>query len=141
MQQGRPSALIDRLRQAPIVHDRQQAERVLAELAQAAQQAAVLAPLAASLQRAPVRNLLAGIFGASPFLTAVIERDPERLLGALMATPEAHFDALCRTAEEGTVAAPNMADAMRALRHFKTEVALLTALCDLGGVWPVIASL
>jgi glutamate-ammonia-ligase adenylyltransferase len=138
MQQGRPSALIDRLRQAPIVHDRQQAERVLAELAQAAQQAAVLAPLAASLQRAPVRNLLAGIFGASPFLTAVIERDPERLLGALMATPEAHFDALCRTAEEGTVAAPNMADAMRALRHFKTEVALLTALCDLGGVWPVM---
>ena len=27
---------------------------------------------------------------------------------------------------------------MRALREFKTEVALLTALADLGGVWPVL---
>ena len=27
---------------------------------------------------------------------------------------------------------------MRALRVFKTEVALLTALADLGGVWPVM---
>jgi [glutamine synthetase] adenylyltransferase / [glutamine synthetase]-adenylyl-L-tyrosine phosphorylase len=138
MQQGGPTPLIDRLRQAPIVHDRQQAERVLAELAQAAQQAALLAPLAASLERAPVRNLLAGIFGASSFLTAMIERDPERLLAALMAAPEAHFDALCRSAEGATAAATNMADAMRALRQFKAEVALLTALCDLGGVWPVM---
>ena len=138
MQQGGATALIDRLRQAPIVHDRQQAARVLAELAQAAQQAAARAPLAASLQRAPVRNLLAGIFGASSFLTAMIERDPARLLAALMAAPEAHFDALCRTAEGATAAATNMADAMRALRHFKTDVALLTALCDLGGVWPVM---
>ena len=27
---------------------------------------------------------------------------------------------------------------MRALRRFKTEVALLAALCDLAGVWPVM---
>jgi glutamate-ammonia-ligase adenylyltransferase len=27
---------------------------------------------------------------------------------------------------------------MRALRLFKAEVALLIALCDLGGVWPVM---
>ena len=31
-----------------------------------------------------------------------------------------------------------MAGAMRELRLFKTEVALLTALCDIGGVWPVM---
>jgi [glutamine synthetase] adenylyltransferase / [glutamine synthetase]-adenylyl-L-tyrosine phosphorylase len=138
MQQGGATALIDRLRQAPIVHDRQQAERVLAELAEAAQRTAALTPLAASLQRAPVRNLLAGIFGASSFLTAMIERDPARLLAALMAAPEAHFDALCRTAQAASAAATNTADVMRALRHFKAEVALLTALCDLAGVWPVM---
>ena len=31
-----------------------------------------------------------------------------------------------------------MPDAMRALRLFKSDIALLTALCDLGGVWPVM---
>jgi glutamate-ammonia-ligase adenylyltransferase len=139
MQQEGQAALIDRLREAPIVHDRQQAARVLAELAERAQQDAALAPLATSMKLAPVRNLLAGIFGASSFLTAVIERDPQRLLSAFLATPEAHFDALCRAAIDATAGAANMADAMRALRHFKTEVALLTALCDLGGVWPVMS--
>jgi [glutamine synthetase] adenylyltransferase / [glutamine synthetase]-adenylyl-L-tyrosine phosphorylase len=139
MQQAGQTALIDRLREAPIVHDRQQAARVLAELAERAQQDAALAPLAASMKLAPVRDLLAGIFGASSFLTAVIERDPQRLLSALLAAPEAHFDALCRAATDATAGAANMADAMRTLRHFKTEVALLTALCDLGGVWPVMS--
>jgi [glutamine synthetase] adenylyltransferase / [glutamine synthetase]-adenylyl-L-tyrosine phosphorylase len=139
MQQEGQAALIDRLREAPIVHDRHQAARVLAELAERAQQDAALAPLAASMKLAPVRNLLAGIFGASSFLTAVIERDPQRLLSAFLATPETHFDALCRAAIDATAGATNMADAMRALRHFKTEVALSTALCDLGGVWPVMS--
>ena len=32
----------------------------------------------------------------------------------------------------------SMTDAMRALRQFKTDVALLTALCDLAGIWPVM---
>jgi [glutamine synthetase] adenylyltransferase / [glutamine synthetase]-adenylyl-L-tyrosine phosphorylase len=94
--------------------------------------------LAAGLMQTPVRDLLAGIFGASSFLTAVIERDPERLASALAATPEAHFEALCRAATEACAGAASLADAMRALRHFKTDVALLTALCDLGGVWPVM---
>src|SRR5262245_36925827 len=138
MQPGGNPALIDRLRQAPIVHDRQQAARVLAELGERAKQEAALAPLAAGMTRALVRDLLAGIFGASSFLTAVIERDPERLLSALAAAPEAHFEALCRGVAAATAGAASMADAMRALRHFKTEVALLTALCDLGGVWPVM---
>ena len=138
MQQGGQTALIDRLREAPIVHERRQAARVLAELAAHAQQDAALAPLAAGLTQARVRDLLAGIFGASSFLTAVIERDPERLASALAATPEAHFEALCRAATEACAGAASLADAMRALRHFKTEVALLTALCDLGGVWPVM---
>ena len=30
------------------------------------------------------------------------------------------------------------ADVMRALRVFKNDIALLTALCDLAGAWPVM---
>ena len=53
MQQAGQTALIDRLREAPIVHNRQHAARVLAELAERAQQDAALAPLAASMKLAP----------------------------------------------------------------------------------------
>jgi len=132
-------SLRERLRQAPIVHDHNQANRVLAELGERARQDAALAGLSELLQQAPSRHLLAGIFGASSFLTALIERDPARLLAAFASSPEARFEELCRAARAATAAAQSSADAMVSLRVFKAEVALLTALCDLGGVWPVMS--
>src|SRR5215510_10193533 len=131
MAEGAATSLGRRLRAAPVVHDRQQAARVLADLGERAQQDASLAPLAAVLERAPERELLAGIFGASPFLTALIERDPARLLRLLAASPEARFDELCREVSAATIEAGTLSEAMRSLRIFKNEVALLTALCDL----------
>src|SRR5262249_17639250 len=133
-----PGRVIGRLSAAPIVHDGEQAARVLADLALRAQQDAGLAPLAAMLERAPVRDLLAGIFGASSFLTALIEREPARLSSLLAAVPEARFDELCRAASAAPGGAENMAEAMRLLRVFKNDIALLLALCDLGEVWPVM---
>jgi len=130
--------LIERLCAAPIVNEAEQAARVLADLAQRAQAEGTLAPLAAMLAAEPVRDLLAGAFGASSFLTALIEREPARLLNALAAAPEARFDELCRGVSAQTASTPNMAEAMRLLRVFKTEIALTVALCDLGGVWPVM---
>src|SRR5262245_53942358 len=124
-------SLRQRVSQAPIVHNRQQASRVLAELGEGARQDAALARLSDLLQQAPVRELLAGIFGASSFLTALIERDPARLLAAFASAPEARFEELCRLAQVATEAAPSSAEAMVSLRVFKAEVALLTALCDL----------
>ena len=35
-------------------------------------------------------------------------------------------------------AAPSEADVMHLLRRMKSEAALLIALCDIGGVWPVM---
>ena len=132
------TSLIARLGQAPIVHDREQAARILADLGERAHQEATLAGLSRVLENGRARQLIAGIFGASPYLTALIERDPARLLGVLAASPEARFDQLCREASAGTAGAGTIFDAMRVLRVFKNEVALLTALCDLGGVWPVM---
>jgi [glutamine synthetase] adenylyltransferase / [glutamine synthetase]-adenylyl-L-tyrosine phosphorylase len=123
---------------APVVHDRARAERVLAELAQRCSEEPELAALAPLVAARPVRDLLAGIFGASPYLTSLIERHPAGLLAALSTPPEARFAALTRGVAHAMGAADAGADAMRVLRHFKTDVALITALCDLAGVWPVM---
>ena len=72
-----------------------------------------------------------------PHLTSLIERHPASLAARFPNPPEERFAALspsCRHGR-GSRAAP---DAMRALRVFKNDIALLTALCDLGGVWPVM---
>jgi glutamate-ammonia-ligase adenylyltransferase len=135
---GVAAKLYARLRQAPPVYDRQQAARVFGDVAARARSETALAGLADLIHEQPVRNLLAGIFGASPFLTALIERDPARLERALTTAPEQHFAELCRAAIGATADADNLGEAMRALRVFKAEVALLTALCDLGGLWPVM---
>src|SRR5262245_41664438 len=85
-----------------------------------------------------VRNLLAGMFGASPYLTSLIERDPAGLLRALSSSPEERFAALVNEVATRVDAAGTHAEAMQALRAFKADVALLTALCDASGVWPVM---
>src|SRR5215470_17813447 len=139
MAAGAATSLGERLGAAPIVHDRQQAARVLADLGERAQEDTSLAALAGVLAQAPARELLAGIFGASPFLTALIERDPARLLRLLAASPEARFDELCHEVSAVTINAGTLIEAMRSLRIFKNEIALLAALCDLAGVWPVMS--
>ena len=111
---------------------------MLGDLTQRCASEPELAALGPLIAAPPVRNLLAGIFGASPYLTSLIERHPTCLLAALSTPPEARFAALTRDVAQAATAADTMADAMRALRLFKTDIALLAALCDLSGVWPVM---
>ena len=120
------------------MHDRERANTALADLTRRCSEAPGLAPLGALIAKPQVSALLAGIFGASPYLTSLVERDPASLLNALSAAPEQRFAALVSQVATAVAAADAMPDAMRALRLFKTDVALLTALCDLGGVWPVM---
>ena len=127
-----------RISTAPVVHDRERAARVLGELAQRCASEPELAALAPLIAAPPVARLLAGIFGASPYLTSLIERHPVRLADTLTQSPEERFAALTRALVASMTAAVGTAEAMRALRVFKNDVALLTALCDLGGVWPVM---
>ena len=120
------------------MHDRSRADRILGELAARCATEPALAALGPLIAAGPVRDLIAGIFGASPFLSSLIERWPASLLAALAAPPEQHFDALCRDVAAAVDGSATAADAMRVLRRFKTEVALLAALCDLAGAWPVM---
>jgi glutamate-ammonia-ligase adenylyltransferase len=136
--EGRP--LHERICAAPVIHDGGRATAALAHLAQRCAAEPGLAALGGLIAAPAVRDLLAGIFGASPHLTSLIERNPESLLRALSTTPERHFASLVKDVELGAGATGGVPEAMRALRLFKAEVALLIALCDLGGVWPVMTA-
>ena len=77
---------------------------------------------------------LAPVFAASPYLAGLARRDPARLGRILSGAPEATLDAVLAGAQ-GAGAAPDLAAGKATLRRLKAELHLLTALCDLGGVW------
>jgi len=53
----------------------------------------------------------------------------------LEAEPLSRFNAILAAASQAIRAASDEAEVMSSLRAMKAEVALLIALCDLGGVW------
>lgn len=95
-------------------------------------------PLAAADLRATlpdlgpeVMGLLSATAACSPYLRGLIQREAGWLVEA-SADPEAALEASLLLPEAAT------ADALPvALRQAKRQVALLVALCDLGGVWPL----
>ena len=76
-------------------------------------------------------DLIAGAAGCSPYLCALCEAQADWLPGALDA-PEAAFEAVLAGLE-----APAPDSVPRLLRQAKQRVALLVALADLGGIWPL----
>ncbi|MFV2052645.1 glutamine-synthetase adenylyltransferase [Aliiroseovarius sp. YM-037] len=79
---------------------------------------------------AETTELVAGAAGCSPYLAGLIQKEAEWLQGTLSAAPEGVLDEIC--ADLAAVAPDELG---AALRQGKRRVALLTALCDLGGVW------
>ena len=77
---------------------------------------------------------LAPIFSASPYLTAIARRDPERLRRVLASDPDDGLTTLLSGADIDGADAAGVATEVR-LRRLKAELHLLTALADLGGVW------
>ena len=85
-----------------------------------------------------VVTLLEGLAESSPFLWELASRDPGRLRRLLNCKPDVHFAALLSQHGQAAAAADDDAEAMRQLRLMKSEAALLIALADIGGVWPVM---
>ena len=83
-------------------------------------------------------TLLEAISESSPFLWELASREPARLLRLLNADPEAHFAALLAEHGNAAATAADETQAMRHLRRMKAEAALLIALADIGGAWPVM---
>ena len=133
-----PAPLAERIAETPLVADAESMARDLADLREAIAADPALAALGRLLDEPPVRDLITGVLGGSPYLTALIRRDPARLLRLLTRAPELREVELASDLEVAMAAAPTQADAMRALRVYKAEMALLIALADLAGAWPVM---
>jgi len=90
------------------------------------------------LERDAVIRLLGGIYAGSSYLAGLVRRDPDRLVRLLKATPEDHLARMQTQVCTELASVPDAKVAMKALRDFKAEAALLIALTDLGGVWPIM---
>src|SRR5262249_21721831 len=86
---------------------------------------------------AEVADFVPGVPDGSPFLWDLIQAAPARFLAILEAEPEAQFAAAIATVTRAGLIEDDEAAMMRALRRGKAEAALLIALADIGGVWPV----
>ncbi|CAN5430506.1 bifunctional [glutamine synthetase] adenylyltransferase/[glutamine synthetase]-adenylyl-L-tyrosine phosphorylase [soil metagenome] len=84
------------------------------------------------------KAILEGIAEASPYLFDLMRADAGRIVRLLQSDPDDHLAALIGRAVADATAAASEADVMTALRKMKSEAALLIALCDIGGVWPVM---
>src|SRR6202171_4648634 len=83
-------------------------------------------------------GILSGIAEASPYLFDLMRADPARVVRLFECDPESHLAALIEETTCGVAAATSEAEVMVRLRRMKSEAALLIALCDIGGVWPVM---
>jgi glutamate-ammonia-ligase adenylyltransferase len=80
---------------------------------------------------------LAPVFAASPYLARLALRRPQMLARLLAGDPDAELEALIGEAEAAAALDPEAGGAQ--LRRLKARLHLLTALCDLGGVWDLDA--
>ncbi|HEX4095821.1 MAG TPA: glutamine-synthetase adenylyltransferase, partial [Caulobacteraceae bacterium] len=79
---------------------------------------------------------LAPVFAASPYLSGLARQAPERLRRILEEPADARLRAILAEAKAAGV---DPADGAARLRRTKSELHLLTALADLGGVWDLDA--
>ena len=78
---------------------------------------------------------LAPVFSASPYLAGLARGEPERLRRLLEHEPTESFEESLEAVEAVRAGGTDADDAAVRLRMLKKDVHLLTALCDLGGVW------
>src|SRR5947208_3167166 len=90
------------------------------------------------LERPFAKSILSGIAEFSPYLFDLVRSDAARLIQLLGCDPEAHLAKLIEKTSNEVFAAAGETDVMHLLRRMKAEAALLIALCDIGGVWPVM---
>jgi [glutamine synthetase] adenylyltransferase / [glutamine synthetase]-adenylyl-L-tyrosine phosphorylase len=83
-------------------------------------------------------RLLRGIAEFSPYLFDLVSADAARLIRLLRCDPDSHLASLIDATALAIQVASSESEVMRALRRMKSEAALLIALCDIGGVWPVM---
>jgi [glutamine synthetase] adenylyltransferase / [glutamine synthetase]-adenylyl-L-tyrosine phosphorylase len=82
-------------------------------------------------------QLVGGIAESSPYLWDLVSADAARFLRLLRHDPDAQFASLLTKTRHAGASADTTDVLMSTLRRMKAEGALLIALADLGGVWPL----
>jgi glutamate-ammonia-ligase adenylyltransferase len=82
-------------------------------------------------------RILAGIAETAPYLWELLRADPSRTTRLLTRDPENQLAALLSATGAAAAAASGREPLMRILRRMKAEAALLIAIADIGGAWPV----
>ena len=138
--QGTPDggALAGRIVTAPLLIEPDAAKARLSEWLAGLPEAEAK-PMRALLAAHPVvQTLLESLSESSPFLWDLVTAGPGRLLALMADAPERHLDELLDRSGAAAAQTEDIDEAMRILRRMKAEAALLIALADIGGVWPVM---
>jgi glutamate-ammonia-ligase adenylyltransferase len=112
--------------------------RLAAWLDEIAQEPAASALAQLLADHPAVHGLLAGFAGSAPYLWDLVRAAPARLLTLLQSDPDARFEDILAAAARAAAATADETGIMALLRRLKAEAALLIALADAGGVWPVM---
>jgi glutamate-ammonia-ligase adenylyltransferase len=132
-------ALAEQIVTAPNLSDPQQAKIRLGEWLGALANTRPGEKLAQLFIAQPkLQHLVEGIADASPFLWDLVSNEPERFATLLDADPQQHLAGLLAKTSQAVAATPDETAAMRLLRRMKAEAALLIALADVSGAWPVM---
>ncbi len=131
-----PAGGFDMGAQPPLPFDIALAQTKLAMFVELASRDERLASLAAALQPGrDTHDLISGLFGCSPFLTELCFREPDVVAAFVSDDPRNTLHALCDEMRRAMRECADFARAMAHLRIAKRRIALLVALCDLGGRW------
>jgi len=130
--------LSQRINAAPVPHNLNLAESCLADLRSDLAEKKWANEFLLDLEKSDtLKALLLGVFGNSPYLTSLIKRRPEDLIGSLYNLPETRMRVLGEELKENMIKVSSMDEAMRHLRNYKKNAALFTALTDLSHCWDV----
>jgi glutamate-ammonia-ligase adenylyltransferase len=128
-----------RISEAPVSDAaNQRGADLLSEIIVASRDDATLEELGRLAATEPIRGLLSGIAAGSSYLTGLIRRDFHRLQGLLLSSPEQRLTDISAALAQDLAKTTDIAGAMRLVRAFKNEAALLIALADISGAWGVM---
>lgn len=99
--------------------------------------AATLPALTALLAEDSADRLALSVFGNSPYLCALMRRDPALYIQFLRDGPDQALDDAIAAMTADLAGVSSQADLMKHLRIGKRAVALITALADIAGLWPL----
>ena len=133
---GGEQALVALIKKAPIADNEQRARAFVEEFRGLAGKGAH-DDLARALDDPGTAQLIGAVCCGSPYLSGLMRADVARLERVLCRNPDEHFERMCAAARQDVRSAEKIDEVMKVLRLFKTEVALLSALSDLSGVWDV----